>query len=173
MDFVFKIMNLLMVCKWRHGGHVGGQEQKHFSPLGNELYFDANLAQKCLLYWPPTWPPCHVVANQELVPRAPGTKTSTNIVAMGLFCTRFAPYLYSTKCRWIIYIVAATRFVALCCRSNIFLFAGTLFYNKNLSEIFSNSAKKSSPSKNHRNKIKLNYFLSSSLRDRPIVESAQ
>ena len=25
----------LLVCKWRHGGHVGGQEQKHFSPLGN------------------------------------------------------------------------------------------------------------------------------------------
>ena len=41
---------LLLVCKWRHGGHVGGQEQKHFSPLGNELYFDANLAKKFLLY---------------------------------------------------------------------------------------------------------------------------
>ena len=57
---------LLLVCKWRHGGHVGGQEQKHFSPLGNELYFDANLAEKFLLFWPPTWLPCHVVANQEL-----------------------------------------------------------------------------------------------------------
>ena len=56
---------LLLVCKWRHGGHVGGQEQKHFSPLGNELYFDANLAEKFLLYWPPIWPPCHVVAKQE------------------------------------------------------------------------------------------------------------
>ena len=33
-----------------HGGPVGGQEQKHFSPLGNELYFDANLAEKFLLY---------------------------------------------------------------------------------------------------------------------------
>ena len=22
-----------------HGGHVGGQEQKHFSPLGTKLYF--------------------------------------------------------------------------------------------------------------------------------------
>ena len=57
---------VLLVCKWRHGGHVGSQEQKHFSPLGNELYFDANLAEKFLLFWPPTWPPCHVVANQEL-----------------------------------------------------------------------------------------------------------
>ena len=25
---------VLLVCRWRHGGHVGGQEQKHFSPLG-------------------------------------------------------------------------------------------------------------------------------------------
>ena len=33
-----------------HGGHVGGQEQKRFSPLGNELYFDANFAKKFLLY---------------------------------------------------------------------------------------------------------------------------
>ena len=38
--------DVLLVCKWRHGGHVGGQEQKHFSPLGNELYFDANLVEK-------------------------------------------------------------------------------------------------------------------------------
>ena len=44
---------------------LGGQKQKHFSPLGNELYFDANLAEKFLLYSPPKWPPCHVVANQE------------------------------------------------------------------------------------------------------------
>ena len=44
-----------------------GQKQKGFYPLGNELYFDANFAKKFLLYWPPTWPPCHVVANQELV----------------------------------------------------------------------------------------------------------
>ena len=49
-EFVFRIQNVLLVCKWRHGGHVGGQEQKPFSPLGNELYFDANLAEKFLLY---------------------------------------------------------------------------------------------------------------------------
>ena len=24
------------------------------------------LQKKIVLYWPPTWPPCHVVANQEL-----------------------------------------------------------------------------------------------------------
>ena len=46
---------------------LGVQEQKHFSPLGNELYFYANLAEKFLLDRPTTWPPCHVVANQELV----------------------------------------------------------------------------------------------------------
>ena len=47
-------------------GHVGGQKQKRFSPLGNELYFDTNFAKKILLFWPPTWPPCREVANQEL-----------------------------------------------------------------------------------------------------------
>ena len=44
---------------------LGVKNKKRFSPLGNELYFDANFAQKFLLYWPPTWPPCYVVANQE------------------------------------------------------------------------------------------------------------
>ena len=38
---------------------------KAFLSAGNELYFDANLAEKFLLYWPPTWHPCHVVTNQE------------------------------------------------------------------------------------------------------------
>ena len=50
----------VLVCKWRHSGHVGGQKQKH--------YFDANFTKKFLLYWPPTWPPCHVFANQEFTP---------------------------------------------------------------------------------------------------------
>ena len=56
----------LLVCTWRHGGHVGGQEQKHFSPLGTKLYFHVHSLRNILLFWPPTWPPCHVVANQEL-----------------------------------------------------------------------------------------------------------
>ena len=31
------------VCSWRHGGHVGSQEQTHFSPLlGTQLYFHVN-----------------------------------------------------------------------------------------------------------------------------------
>ena len=29
----------LLVYTWCHGGYVGGQEQKHFSPLGTKLYF--------------------------------------------------------------------------------------------------------------------------------------
>ena len=53
------------VCTWRHGGHVGGQEQKHFSPLRTKNYFHLNSSGKILLYWPQTWPPCHVVASHE------------------------------------------------------------------------------------------------------------
>ena len=33
------VIKQLLVCTWRHGGHVGGQEQKYFSPLGTKLYF--------------------------------------------------------------------------------------------------------------------------------------
>ena len=33
-------------CTCRHGGHVGGQEQKHFSPLGTKLYFHVNYSRK-------------------------------------------------------------------------------------------------------------------------------
>ena len=58
---------VLLVCGWRHGGHVGGQEQKRLSPLGTKLHFHVNCSRKILLYWSPTWPPCHVVANQEYI----------------------------------------------------------------------------------------------------------
>ena len=34
------------VCTWRHGGHVGGQEQKYFSPLGTKRYFHVNFSCK-------------------------------------------------------------------------------------------------------------------------------
>ena len=30
----------------------------------NSIFMDI-LREKVLLYWPPTWPPCHVVVNQE------------------------------------------------------------------------------------------------------------
>ena len=32
----------LLVCRWRQGGHGGGWEQKHFSPLENKIYFYVN-----------------------------------------------------------------------------------------------------------------------------------
>ena len=56
---------LMLVCTWRHGGHVGNQEQKHFSPLELNAIFMQILQEGIPLYWPPIWPPCHVVANQE------------------------------------------------------------------------------------------------------------
>ena len=37
---------LLLVCTWRHGGHVGGQEQKLFSPLRTKLFFHVNSSRK-------------------------------------------------------------------------------------------------------------------------------
>ena len=41
---------ILLVCTLRHGGHVGSQEQKHFSPLGTKLYFHVNSSRKILLF---------------------------------------------------------------------------------------------------------------------------
>ena len=32
----------LLGLRGLHGGHVGGQELKHFSPLGTKLYFHVN-----------------------------------------------------------------------------------------------------------------------------------
>ena len=58
-------LSISLVCTWRHGGDVGGQEQKHFSPLGTKLYFHVNSSRKIRLYWPPTLPPCLVVANRK------------------------------------------------------------------------------------------------------------
>ena len=59
---------VLLVWTWRHGGHVGGQEQKDFSPLGTKLYFryfHVNSSEKILLFWPPKLPGRLVVENQE------------------------------------------------------------------------------------------------------------
>ena len=57
----------LLVSTWRHDGHVGGQEQKHFSPLGTKLYFHVTSSSKSTIVWPPTWPPFCVVVNQEYI----------------------------------------------------------------------------------------------------------
>ena len=55
----------LLVGTWRHGGHAGGEEPKYISPLGTKLHFHTNVLRKILFYWPPTWPPCHMVANKD------------------------------------------------------------------------------------------------------------
>ena len=39
-------VSVLLVCMWRHGGHVRGQEQNHFSPLGTKLCFQVNSSRK-------------------------------------------------------------------------------------------------------------------------------
>ena len=36
-----------------HGGHVGGEEQKHFSPLGIKLYFHVKFSRKNSIVLPP------------------------------------------------------------------------------------------------------------------------
>ena len=36
----------VLVCTWRHGGHVDGQEQKHFSPLETKFFFHVNSSRK-------------------------------------------------------------------------------------------------------------------------------
>lgn len=36
----------LLACTWRYGDHVGGQEQKHFSPLAIQFYFHVNSSRK-------------------------------------------------------------------------------------------------------------------------------
>ena len=65
------------------GVHVGGQEQKHFAPLGTKLCCDVySSKKKILLCWPPTWPPCHMVAVQEY-----------NLLV-------FSPWFPPTYCDW-------------------------------------------------------------------------
>ena len=45
--FLYKQMTgILLVSTWRHAGHVGGQEPKHFSPLGTKRYFHVNSSRK-------------------------------------------------------------------------------------------------------------------------------
>ena len=52
---------MFVVCGW--------SEQKHFSPMGTMPYFHVNSSRKNSIVLTtnthPTWPPCHVVANQE------------------------------------------------------------------------------------------------------------
>jgi len=50
----------LLVCTWRHGVHVGGQEQKHFFPVGKKKFYctDPNMAALS-----PGWKPISLVLN--------------------------------------------------------------------------------------------------------------
>ena len=41
-----KWLEYYLVCTWRLGGPVGGQEQKHFSPLGTKRCFHVNFSRK-------------------------------------------------------------------------------------------------------------------------------
>ena len=40
---------------------------KRSPPLGSQRFYHANSAQNVLLFCPPTWPSCHVVASQESI----------------------------------------------------------------------------------------------------------
>ena len=62
--FIRISMRLCSVCTPLHPP-LGGQEQKHFSPLGTKLYFHVNTLRKNCID-PPTLPPCHMFANKEL-----------------------------------------------------------------------------------------------------------
>ena len=37
---------IILVCRWRHSGHLGRQEQRHFISLGSNLYFHLNPSRK-------------------------------------------------------------------------------------------------------------------------------
>ena len=43
------LSQVLLVCTLRHDGHVGGQEQVHFSPMGTKLHLHINSSGKILL----------------------------------------------------------------------------------------------------------------------------
>ena len=56
------LWSVLLVCTWRHGGHVGGQEQEHSLLWELNSIFILFLGEKITLFWLPTW---HVAANRE------------------------------------------------------------------------------------------------------------
>lgn len=62
--FQFLLGQIIHYCWFAHNvtafvfGHVGGKWTHIFMSI---------LREKILLYWPPTWLPCHVFANQEYI----------------------------------------------------------------------------------------------------------
>ena len=53
MPDIFWSALLLLVCTWRHGGHVGAQEHKHFFSLWTKSYFHVNSSRKNLCCFDP------------------------------------------------------------------------------------------------------------------------
>ena len=47
-------LHKLLVYTWRHSGRVGGQEQKHFSPLVTKLHFHVNSWRKNYIVFTPS-----------------------------------------------------------------------------------------------------------------------
>ena len=41
----------LLVCTWRHGGHIGDERQKHFPSQGTKLNFRVNSSRKKSIVW--------------------------------------------------------------------------------------------------------------------------
>ena len=60
------IFTKFSVFTWRHGGHVGEQNNSQKSLLGIWFYYYAKLAI-LPLFCTPTWPSHHVSENQEYV----------------------------------------------------------------------------------------------------------
>ena len=60
--------HILLVCRWRHGGHVGGQEQKHFSPLGTKLYFHFNSSRKSSIVLTPNMAALSRCCKPRIIP---------------------------------------------------------------------------------------------------------
>ena len=58
-------VGLLLACNWRHGSHAGGQQQSVFLRWELNFFIMQILRKSFLLFWPPTWPPCHVVASDQ------------------------------------------------------------------------------------------------------------
>ena len=66
-----KLIYTVVHLMWRHGGYVGCQEQKDFSPLGTRLYFryfHVNASRKNSIVLTPKipWPPCTWTQTQEI-----------------------------------------------------------------------------------------------------------
>lgn len=82
---------VLLVCTWRQGDHVGGQEQKHFSPLGTKLYFHVNSSWKNYIVMTPNM----AALSRGCKPRAKINKINTHRKIFPVF-----PITFSQISRW-------------------------------------------------------------------------